>query len=318
MRVSTLSLTSLGASLISLSAVHAQSYQAPQDPAQVQYTQYQPQPAPQQQQYPQQQYQQQPPQVQYQPQPAPQQYPQQQPQQYQQPAPQQQYQQPQYQQPAPQPDYQQQQQYQPAYGQPAPSYGPTERGPVPDGAFQLSLGTSFVNYQANNFDFDNNGGELEQSQLKWGIAENPVLLEFGYGLSQSAIIGGVFSLGGASFSSKTSNSTTENESSNFQFQLGPKFDFMFGHGTARPFVGAVAIIGYQGSDSGTEDSTLAFSFLARVGLRAFLAEHFSIDPSLVIGGAFGSGTLEQGGQKADYSATGFQVGLNIAVSGWLR
>ena len=269
--------------------------------------------------------------------------------QYQQPVPQQQYQQPA---PAPQPQYQPAPAAQPApapgaYPQPqpapfgaqpapAPGYPPAPDqqqqysgfpvpppdtsvpppGGIPNGAFQLGLSTTLVRYEPLTLE-DEAGNEQDNSELFWGIGENPLALELGYGLSDQLVFGGIVGLGGSS------NSVGENQDeSKFTFELGPKLDYMFSPGAkVNPFIGALVLVHLESTtiEQGTtkqEQSATAFLFLARIGLRAFVTDTFSIDPALVAGGGLGSGSVESGGEF-DFDLTGFRIGLNIGFSGWM-
>lgn len=289
---------------------------APQQPYQ-QQPGYQPPPQqPQQPQQPVPPYQ--PPPQGYQPAPQPQPYPQ--------PAPP-----PQGYQPAPQPPVQQPAPYgapaseygaQPGYPAPAPVPMPEEpAGPVPtlDGAVQLGLYLPVVRYLPVGLEFENGGAEVDVSRLDWGIAENPVSLEIGYGLTDSLVLGGQLGIGGES-STQEQMGFADQESSEFNFQFGPKLDYMFSAGSkVNPFAGAVVLVGIDSTDNnGAEFSTTVFRFLGRIGLRAFLADSFSIDPALVVGAGVGSASQDDGTNEADLSVTGFQVGLDIGFSGWMR
>jgi hypothetical protein len=194
-------------------------------------------------------------------------------------------------------------------------------GGIPDGAFQLGLFTTLVRYEPLSISPENNGGDLSTSNLVWGIGNNPVGLELGYGLSDMIVFGGVVSLGGSSDSRKPDGGT-ESSSSAFGVELGPKIDLMFSPGSkVMPFIGAEVLLhsDSQSADGGFEASNLSFIFEARGGLRAFLTDSFSLDPALFFGGGFGSGSENDGGGAADidYSISGFRVGLSIGLSGWM-
>jgi opacity protein-like surface antigen len=236
-----------------------------------------------------------------------------------------------YPQPQPAPFGAQPQPAAPAPGYPAPpaQYSPFPVPPpdnmqappsgIPNGAFQLGLSTTFVRYEPLHAEVDNNGGERDTSFLKWGLAENPVVLELGYGFTDRLVFGGTLGLGGSSTTYSTPG-TADADDSKFMFEFGPKLDFMFSPGSkVNPFIGALVLVHLESSTdpAGTDDSTTAFLFLARVGLRAFLTDSFSIDPALVAGGGFGSGSVDQGGASVDYSVSGFRIGLNIGFSGWM-
>jgi hypothetical protein len=102
------------------------------------------------------------------------------------------------------------------------------------------------------------------------------------------------------------------------FESGPKLDFQFGAGSkVQPFVGILALIRLESGERGSDYNAFMFEPLARVGLRAFITDSLSLDPALVAGAGFGSGSVDQGGTDADFSVSGFRVGLNVGFSGWM-
>jgi hypothetical protein len=194
-------------------------------------------------------------------------------------------------------------------------------GPVPtlDGAIQLGLMLPVVRYQPIGLEVENGGQEVDISRLDWAIAENAVVLEIGYGLTESLVLGGQLGIGGES-TTQEQMGFADQESSEFSFLFGPKLDYMFSPGSkVNPFAGAVVLIGVDSTDGGgLETSSTVFRFLGRIGLRAFLADAFSIDPALVVGAGVGSASQDGGAGETDLSVTGFQVGLDIGFSGWMR
>jgi len=194
-------------------------------------------------------------------------------------------------------------------------------GGIPDGAFQLGLFTTFVRYEPIKISVENNGPEYDISTLKWGIADNPVGIELGYGLSDMVVFGGVVGLGGTS-NSQSSDGQADIDTSEFALELGPKLDLMFSPGsTVMPFIGAQVLLHLESQDAGggAETSNTVFLFVARGGLRAFVADSFSIDPAVFFGGGFGSGSQNGGGgaTDVDYDVSGFRVGLSLGFSGWM-
>jgi hypothetical protein len=259
--------------------------------------------------------------------------------------------QPQYQ-PQPQPQYQPQPQPQagyyppapgqPGYGQyPAPGYpqpGYPYGAPAPEpmvssvaGLIQLSLGTSFLQYMSHTYAYD--GGVSEDvSTTNWGFANNPILLEGGYGLTPNIIIGGQLKLGGQSDSDGVEGGTTAKRST-FDFWLGPKIDYQFMPTSKfNPFAGAVIAVALdsQNFEGASKTSLTTFNFLARGGFRYFVLEQLSIDPVFTIGYGFGSGSRENSpspsaattsaglATKTTFSQHALQVGLGVSVSLWLH
>jgi hypothetical protein len=205
------------------------------------------------------------------------------------------------------------QQY-PGFPVPPPDTTQPPPGGIPDGAFQLGLYTTFVRYSPTHFETDA-GGERDDAELVWGLADNPVVLELGYGLSEQLVFGGTLGLGGTSLNREEGGQEVLDASA-FKFELGPKLDFMFSPGAkVNPFIGAQVLLHLESSDP--DLSALAFLFLARIGLRAFVTDTFSIDPALVAGGGIGSGSSGEGAAEFDFDITGFRVGLNVGFSGWM-
>jgi len=187
-------------------------------------------------------------------------------------------------------------------------------GGIPDGAFQLGLYTTFVRYEPLHLEGEN-GGEQDVSTLTWGLGNNPVALELGYGFTDQLVFGGTLGLGGTSQTIEQGNA--ESDSSEFAFEFGPKLDFMFSPGAkVNPFIGAQVLVRLDSSDPG-DTSITSFLFLARIGLRAFLTDTFSLDPALVAGGGIGSGSAEGAAGDQDFDVSGFRIGLNLGFSGWM-
>jgi hypothetical protein len=204
------------------------------------------------------------------------------------------------------------QQY-PGFPVPPPDTMQPPPGGIPEGAFQLGLYTTFVRYEPLHLE-DEAGGERDDTELFWGLAENPVVLELGYGLSDKLVLGGTLGLGGRSITQESGGQ--EQEGSEFMFELGPKLDFMFSPGAkVNPFIGAQVLVHLESFEPDT--SVTAFLFLARFGLRAFVTDSFSIDPALVAGGGIGSGSGGDGPAEYDFDVSGFRVGLNLGFSGWM-
>jgi hypothetical protein len=257
--------------------------------------------------------------------------------------------QPQYQpqlqpQPEPQPGYYPPAPGQPGYGQyPAPGYPQPQPGypygmpgaePMVSsvaGLIQLSLGTSFVQYMAHTYAYDGGASE-DVSTTNWGFANNPVLLEGGYGLTPNIIIGGQFKLGGQSDSDGIEGGTTAKRST-FDFWLGPKIDYQFlPTSKFNPFVGAILAVALDSVnfEGASKTSLTTFNFIARGGFRYFILDQLSIDPVLSLGYGIGSGSISiepnpsavttsgTFATKTTFSQHALQVGLGVSVSLWLH
>ena len=101
----------------------------------------------------------------------------------------------------------------------------------------------------------------------------------------------------------------------FAFSFGPKLEYQF-LPTSRwnPFLGAVLNIGIENkSFYGTKDSRTIFGILARAGMRYFVLDQLSIDPTIALGGHFGSGSqtpaaAPQAGGRVDRRRRGGALG----------
>jgi hypothetical protein len=195
------------------------------------------------------------------------------------------------------------------------------------GTLQLSLGSYFMRYTSLSQSFDDNAGDFSRSDLNWGFSNtSPVILEGGYGLTDSFVVGGVLQLGGVSSTTESEMSGQKFESSGFDLLLAPKVDYHFmPESKINPFVGG--LLGVEMASVSTpalmgltnDESSTSFVLSARGGLRCFLFDGFSIDPALSIGFKIGGGsTKAAGGTEVDWSTSGFRVGLSVSMSGWLR
>ncbi len=192
--------------------------------------------------------------------------------------------------------------------------------------FQIGLATPIIAYSTGSVEYDGGGifnvdTEVDVSSTQWGLG-NAVAGEFGYGLNDALVLGAFLQLGGESQTFEYEDGS-EDETDSFRFFLGPKIDYMFLEGkTVRPFVGGIVGLTVDSSESagGTETSLTGFELQGRVGLRAFVTETFSIDPAFYMGWATASGEVEPPAPapSSDVSASAFNVGLTVGVSGWVN
>jgi hypothetical protein len=192
-----------------------------------------------------------------------------------------------------------------------------------EGALQLSLGTYFMRYTSASTDYDNAGLSDESvSELLWGLSErSTVTLEGGYGVMERLLIGGVLQLGGTSGTRDPDvDGVPELETSSFDLLIGPKAEFHFlPTSKFNPYAGAVLAVASHSEEQGELSSSyLMFNLQIRGGIRCFITDSLSIDPSLVFAFAFGGGSLEAPMIESDLSISGFRIGLALNVSGWLR
>jgi hypothetical protein len=148
---------------------------------------------------------------------------------------------------------------------------------------------------------------------------NPFLVEAGYGLSDQMILGAQLQLGGHS----ESLGTMAPPAKEFMFSIGPKFDYQLAP-TSRwnPFVGGVVNLTLASkSYYGVKQSNTLFGILARTGMRYFVIDGLSIDPTIAIGARFGSGsqnTDPTASNELSYSLSGFQFALSVGLSLWIK
>lgn len=189
-----------------------------------------------------------------------------------------------------------------------------------EGEFQLGLATPFLTYSnlTVETEFAGVSAETKTTEVEWGI-QHSVVGELGYGVTPNIVVGGFVQLGGTSGSSEPEGGD-EVDSSEFGLLLAPKFDYVFSPGDKiQPFVGAMLGLSMSSqSEEEAEASLTGFQVLGRFGIRAFPGnKEFSIDPSLMLGYVSASGDVEGGGLSADLSASGFQIGVFLGVSGWI-
>jgi hypothetical protein len=221
---------------------------------------------------------------------------------------------------------------QPGYGPSPLAYGGDPYGqPLVSsvkGAIQLSLGTYFVRYTSLSQSFDMNGGDFSRTDLAWGFSDSsPVILEGGYGITDELVVGGVLQLGGWSQTIEADMGGAKFDRSRFDLLLAPKADYHFiPTSKINPFVGGMLGVEINSASEPAavagmtvDESTTSFTLLARGGLRCWLFEGFSVDPALSVGFKIGGGsTKAPGAPEADWSASGFRIGLSVSMSGWLR
>jgi hypothetical protein len=191
------------------------------------------------------------------------------------------------------------------------------------GAFQLGLGTGLITYNHATIEYELpvvGDVEYENSRTSWGFHQRGgVLLEGGYGLSDSLVLGGLLALGGDS-NTIEDDGNDETTVSSFDLMLAPKVDYHFMQGPLRPFVGgALGLVVQNGEvEDATDTSLWGVGMLARAGLRWFAAPGFSVDPALNFGGQFLWGETETGNNDYDTNSSGFLIGLSLGVSGWIK
>ena len=138
----------------------------------------------------------------------------------------------------------------------------------------------------------------------------------GYGVSEHFTIGARLAYSYARQSNATGMGSYKTEG----FDGDVSCAYVFGDGALRPFLGP--LFGYRSNAMEYVGSVSEhwFTIGARVGMHTFAAPAFSIDPSLMLGYATGSGETPSGSSttpSTSYDIDGFVVGLHVALSGWI-
>ena len=211
---------------------------------------------------------------------------------------------------------------------------------------QIGLSTALVGHSALAEEFETNTNGTQDNDVSlttWGPAGG-VTLELGYGISDQLLLGALLTIGGSSESNEQTGAATANtgqgqiqgtatvqlpERSTFTFLGGPKLDYMFANSSElKPYVGGAVLVHVLDSEIKTPDnnlngstkSSLGAVFLGRLGLRGFVLDDFSLDAALVGGFRIGSGSFEPTATPTDdrdFSISGFQVGIEVGLSGWV-
>lgn len=191
-----------------------------------------------------------------------------------------------------------------------------------EGALQLGIGTGFFSHTKTELEYDLpaplGDADAELTVNSWGFhSAAPTWFEMGYALSDELILGGMLRLGNRN--TEQDGDLGEGEISQFEFGLYPKIEYMFlPNGTVRPFVGGgLALVMVNGEQGDTDTSFHAFGLFGRGGLRIFAAPGVSIDPTLSLGWATGSGDYDAGQAEVDIDATLLDVTLGIGISAWI-
>ena len=193
------------------------------------------------------------------------------------------------------------------------------------GAFQLGLGTPVFTYGSSTTTLELGGEEqeTETSGIGWGIPQD-AMFELGYGVTDMIVVGGLLELSGTSQTQEPDDpDADELEASGLALVVLPKIDVMFSPGQKiRPFVGAAGGLlmtstKLSSGDFTQESSLLGVQLLGRVGLRAFLAPGFSLDPAAFVVWSTASGEIEAETTTFDVKTTNLAAGVLVVASGWI-
>lgn len=160
-------------------------------------------------------------------------------------------------------------------------------------------------------------GPLPFVQTSCCVTRHPFFLAAGYGLSDNILLGAQLQFHSAS------ESVSDMKANATGLTIAPTLDYHFTP-TSRwnPFLGISAGVTLDNkSYYKVKDSRLLFGGSLRAGMRYFVLDQLSVDPSIGFGALFGSGTQSYdapGGNKFDYSVTSFHFAVNLGLSLWLK
>ncbi|HET8939633.1 MAG TPA: hypothetical protein VFN67_39615 [Polyangiales bacterium] len=207
-----------------------------------------------------------------------------------------------------------------------------------EGAFQISAGLGLLQYQSLAISQSGMNppatdplampgvppaaaAPAVQQVLYGKIDRHPINLELGYGLSKNILLGALLSMAGSSETLEINGAKAP--VSDFMFMLAPKFDYQLSP-TSRfnPFVGGIVSLTLHNKKSWPyKDARTLFGVAARGGLRYFVLEQLSIDPSLSVGYMFGSATQKVEGTtpiEFEDSVSGPFFAISMGVSIYLK
>ena len=215
-------------------------------------------------------------------------------------------------------------------------------------ALQVGLGTNFVSYQSDTYTdhmLQANGTTVDYKpnvhNTTWGFTgRNNLVLEGGYGITDSLVLGGLLQFGNWSTTSdaiQPQNGAPQATESRFYLFIAPKIDYMFLPDSAvRPFIGAAIGLVHTAQSIQTQTTNVNGStntatnidvgmtgvgLQLRAGVRWFLTPGFSVDPAFAFSYGAGSGTysvpVAGAMRNDDSSVSGYTLGLNLALSGWI-
>ncbi len=182
---------------------------------------------------------------------------------------------------------------------------------------QLSASTTLVSYTKLSFTLQRPSGPEQGSitELGFGPSANPVTFEFGYLVSESLSLGLLLELGNTQMTTRTGG--FQNDLALGRFLVGPRAEYSFGD-TVKPYI--LGIVGFTTVPQEGELYTVSLTgieFLLGVGLHIFLADSFSVDPS--IRGVWGTGYGSVKDPLGNVDATGKLLGgaALLGLSGWI-
>lgn len=194
-------------------------------------------------------------------------------------------------------------------------------------AWRIGISINAIATQNANFDVEPIGsGERLPGSLKrtdYGPSGGPVILEAGYVLSRSLVLGMMLDFG-SGLNVITIEGIGETgfkiEQSGASFAVGPQVTYLFlPEHRLRPFVDVA--FGYTKNPSKQLDQELRLTIyqgIGGAGVSYFLTPGFSLDTSIRAGYGIGSGYVDSGILKnASVSGSVYSVLWMFGTSGWL-
>ena len=186
-----------------------------------------------------------------------------------------------------------------------------------DGVVHLSLDGSILDYRSVSLAANEIGSSdsATSSTASYGIVGSGLGFGVGIGITSRCLLGAKLVVAGTTLGGAYGDQQATS------VQLTPRIEYVFGRGTARPFIAGLIGIDHE-YESVPEASATSFAAGGGAGVHLFLTPSFSLDPSFTVLGYAGServtgASTAFGADSLDYSLTGYRILLSIGMSGWL-
>ncbi len=182
-----------------------------------------------------------------------------------------------------------------------------------EGAFRLSASVPLITHRNATLEIQDTGQEIDSTRTAFGLLESAGI-SFAYGVNEFITIGCDFDV-----SYTLEDTDDRDEVTDFTFGIVPMLEFIFiTNGRIRPFFDLGLGVGISKNTLGDNDiSETDFLVGTRIGLRSFVSNHFSIDPSIGFSYVIGSAEMERTGETFNADTNGFVIGLDLELSGWM-
>jgi hypothetical protein len=202
-------------------------------------------------------------------------------------------------------------------------FGSTARAEEPRGSVHLALEADILKFSRTKIDVEGQSSRAKHDLFHIGYPISAGA-RVGYVLLRNLELGAMLGFVHVSHSEDlTSGGTDEYTTGAYEFGGYGRFLLPVGE-HARLFVGPFLGGNFLKQDDPYEDDEGSVTVTGRAltvgvdaGLYAFLADGFSVDPVLRFRYTTGSLKLESGAFSATRDAAGFEIGLGLALSGWI-